>query len=252
MKLEELVQKGIEIKDGLRYIPAPSGVIRLYSAYSMQDKVAYSTWKTQCLVYLQRVLKDDMAFKRFEEQGKLFEAHSFNPAYIESMIGILNAYLQIDFVEEEGSSKEKKISDKVFVVHGHNEAVNQEVARTIEKLGLEAVILKEQPSSGQTIIEKFEQYAKDVNFAVILLTADDKIDGEDKYRARQNVIFEMGYFMGALGRNHVMCLLQEQVEKPGDIDGVVYILIDKSGLWKFSMVKELKVCGYKVDANQIM
>ncbi len=106
MKLEELVQKGIEIKDGLRYIPAPTGVIRLYSAYSMQDKVAYSTWKTQCLVYLQRVLKDDMAFKRFEEQGKLFEAHSYNPAYIESMMGILNAYFQMDFVEAKGASRQ--------------------------------------------------------------------------------------------------------------------------------------------------
>ncbi len=251
MKLEELVQKGIEIKNGLRYIPAPSGVIRLYSAYSMGDKVAYSTWKMQCLVYLQRVLKDDMAFKRFEEQGKLFEAHSYNPSYIESMIGILNAYLQIDLSEEVVVTNNKNF-DKVFVVHGHNEAVNQEVARTIEKLGLEAVILREQPNSGKTIIEKFEKYAKDVNFAVILLTADDKIDGEEKYRARQNVIFEMGYFMGALGRNHVMCLLQEHVEKPGDIDGVVYALIDKSGVWKFSIVKELKACGYKVDANQIM
>lgn len=252
MKLEELVQKGIEIKDCLRYIPAPSGVIRLYSAYSMGDKVAYSTWKMQCLVYLQRVLKDDMAFKRFEEQGKLFEAHSYNPSYIEAMIGILNAYLQIDFSENESVSNDKKQSDKVFVVHGHNEAVNQEVARTIEKLGLEAVILREQPNSGKTIIEKFEKYAKDVNFAVILLTADDKIDGVEKYRARQNVIFEMGYFMGALGRNHVMCLLQEQVEKPGDIEGIVYALIDNSGVWKFSMVKELKACGYMVDANQIM
>lgn len=251
MKLEELVQKGIEIKNGLRYIPAPSGIIRLYSAYSMGDKVAYSTWKMQCLVYLQRVLKDDMAFKRFEEQGKLFEAHSYNPSYIESMIGILNAYLQIDLSEEVVVTNNKNF-DKVFVVHGHNEAVNQEVARTIEKLGLEAVILREQPNSGKTIIEKFEKYAKDVNFAVILLTADDKIDGEEKYRARQNVIFEMGYFMGALGRNHVMCLLQEHVEKPGDIDGVVYALIDKSGVWKFSIVKELKACGYKVDANQIM
>lgn len=252
MKLEELVQKGIEIKDGLRYIPAPSGVIRLYSAYSMQDKVAYSTWKMQCLVFLQRVLKDDMAFKRFEEQGKLFEEHSYNPSYIESMIGILNAYLQIDFAEKEGGVNDEKISKKVFVVHGHNEAVNHEVARTIEKLGLEAIVLREQPSSGQTIIEKFESYAKDVNFAVILLTADDKIDGGDGFRARQNVIFEMGYFMGALGRDHVMCLLQEQVEKPGDIDGVIYTLIDMSGGWKFSMVKELKACGHIVDANQIM
>lgn len=143
-------------------------------------------------------------------------------------------------------------SNKVFIVHGHAEAVNQEVARTIEKLGFEAIILREQPNSGKTIIEKFEEYAKDVNFAVIILTADDKIEGEDTFRARQNVIFEMGYFMGALGRSNVMCMLQENVEKPGDIDGVVYTIIDKAGVWKYSLVKELKACGYDVDANNVL
>lgn len=146
----------------------------------------------------------------------------------------------------------KKDANKVFIVHGHAEAVNQEVARTIEKLGLEAIILREQPNSGKTIIEKFEEYAKDVYFAVILLTADDKIEGEDTFRARQNVIFEMGYFMGALGRPNVMCMLQENVEKPGDIDGVVYTMIDKTGVWKYSLVKELKACGYDVDANKVL
>lgn len=143
-------------------------------------------------------------------------------------------------------------SNKVFIVHGHAEAVNQEVARTIEKLGLEAIILREQPNSGKTIIEKFEEYAKDVNFAVILLTADDKIEGTESFRARQNVVFEMGYFMGALGRDHVMCLVQENVETPGDIDGVVYTNIDKNGIWKYSLVKELKTCGYDVDANKVL
>lgn len=146
----------------------------------------------------------------------------------------------------------KQTSNKVFIVHGHTEAVNQEVARTIEKLGLEVIILREQPNSGKTIIEKFEEYAKDVNFAVILLTADDKIEGEDTFRARQNVIFEMGYFMGALGRPNVMCMFQDNVEKPGDIDGVVYTMIDKAGVWKYSLVKELKACGYNVDANKVL
>jgi predicted nucleotide-binding protein len=62
----------------------------------------------------------------------------------------------------------------------------------------------------------------------------------------------MGYFMGALGRSNVMCLLQEKVEKPGDIDGVVYTPIDKGGIWKYSLVKELKTCGYDVDANKVL
>lgn len=142
--------------------------------------------------------------------------------------------------------------DQIFVVHGHNEAINQEVARTIEKLGLEAIILREQTNSSKTIIEKFESYARKVGFAVILLTADDKVEGEANFRARQNVIFEMGYFMGALGRSHVLCLLQEKVEKPGDIDGVIYTSFDQAGAWKMSLIKELRGCGYKVDANKLL
>lgn len=149
-------------------------------------------------------------------------------------------------------SKGSKDKKKIFIVHGHNEAVNQEVARVIEKLGLEAIILREQPNGSKTIIEKFESYTNTVNFAVILLTADDQMPEADVFRARQNVIFEMGYFMGALGRKNVVCLLQDKVEKPGDIDGVIYTSLDISGLWKYSLVKELKACGYDVDANKIM
>lgn len=174
---------------------------------------------------------------------------------IDSAIGVLSDNEFEYSVRQQNldnSQEQSKVEKKVFIVHGHAEAVNQEVARTIEKLGLEAIILREQPNSGKTIIEKFEEYAKDVNFAVILLTADDKIEGEDTFRARQNVIFEMGYFMGALGRPNVMCMLQENVEKPGDIDGVVYTMIDKAGMWKYSLVKELKACGYDVDANKVL
>lgn len=166
---------------------------------------------------------------------------------LESISETLNLRLDVD------KSKNTILSSKkVFIVHGHAEAVNQEVARTIEKLGLEAIILREQANTGQTIIEKFESYANKVRFAVILLTADDQTPNENVFRARQNVIFEMGYFMGALGRHNVMCLLQDKVEKPGDIDGVVYTPIDKNGIWKYSLVKELQTCGYDVDANKIL
>ena len=158
-------------------------------------------------------------------------------------------------IEKDSNSQfasERLNSNRVFIVHGHAESVINDVARTIEKLGLESVILREQPSSGKTIIEKFESCAKDARFAVVLLTADDKIEGEDGFRARQNVVFEMGYFMGALGRSHVMCLLQENVEKPGDIDGVVYTQLDKAGSWKLSLIKELRASGYSVDANKLL
>ena len=118
------------------------------------------------------------------------------------------------------------------------------------------IILAEQPDKGRTVIEKFENESNNVGFAVVLLTADDKGRKNKarkmQSRARQNVVFEMGYFMGALGRRNVMCILQENVEKPGDIDGVVYTIIDKAGGWKYSLIKELKACGYDVDANKVL
>jgi hypothetical protein len=105
------------------------------------------------------------------------------------------------------------LSRRVFLVHGHDDAVKHEVARVLEKLDLEPIILHERPDEGRTIIEKFEDYA-DVGFAVVLMTGDDK--GGDKsappaeyrLRARQNVLLEMGFFLGKLGRGKV-CVLYE-------------------------------------------
>lgn len=148
------------------------------------------------------------------------------------------------------------ISNKIFIVHGHDSAIKEATARTLTKLGLEPIILHEQADGGRTIIEKFEENSSEVGFAVILLTADDdgkaKKETSYKSRARQNVVFEMGYFVGKLGRNRVFLLLAEGVEKPGDLDGIVYTPIDFNDGWKLKLVKELKACGYNVSADKLM
>ncbi|WP_278971158.1 nucleotide-binding protein [Phocaeicola barnesiae] len=148
------------------------------------------------------------------------------------------------------------VSNKIFIVHGHDSARKEATARTLTKLGLEPIILHEQADGGRTIIEKFEENSSEVGFAVILLTADDdgkaKKETNYKSRARQNVVFEMGYFVGKLGRNRVFLLLAEGVEKPGDLDGIVYTPIDDHDGWKLKLVKELKACGYNVSADKLM
>ncbi|GAJ22407.1 unnamed protein product, partial [marine sediment metagenome] len=113
--------------------------------------------------------------------------------------------------------------------HGHNEDKKNTVARYIEQLGLKAIVLHEQPNKGRTIIEKFEDFS-DVSFAIVLLTADDLgCDKESfksndfKYRARQNVIFELGFFVGKLGRQKVCALYEEGVDVPSDYKGVISI-----------------------------
>lgn len=144
-----------------------------------------------------------------------------------------------------------KSYDKVFVVHGHNGEMKEAVARLIEKQGIQAIILHEQANQGATIIEKFERNS-DVGGAVCLFTADDfgraKAATEDKMRARQNVVFEAGYFIGKLGRKSVIIIADKGVEIPSDLQGVVYT---ESTNWQFGVLKELKAIGYSIDYNKL-
>lgn len=148
-----------------------------------------------------------------------------------------------------------KPSNKVFVVHGHDEAALQAVARFLEKLGLEAIILREEPDAGRTIIEKFEECAADVGFAVILLTPDDlggvATAAATASRARQNVIFELGYFAGKLGRGRACLMRKGAVEIPSDLHGVIYTDLDQAEGWKLKLVKELKAAKLDFDANRM-
>ncbi len=150
---------------------------------------------------------------------------------------------------------ERTNTNEVFVIHGRDEGTKNTVARFLEQLDLNPVILHEQPNQGRTIIEKFEQNAQ-AGFAVALLTPDDVGALRDnkndlKPRARQNVIFEFGYFIGRVGRNRVCALTKEDVEIPSDYDGVVYIPLDDRA-WKMDLVRELRSAGYNVDANKAL
>jgi predicted nucleotide-binding protein len=144
---------------------------------------------------------------------------------------------------------------KVFVVHGRDEAAQQLVARFLEQLGLEAIILHERPDQGRTIIEKFETCANEAGFAVVLLTPDDIAQAgtspQQVSRARQNVIFELGYFAGKLGRGRACLLRKGDVEIPSDLYGVIYTELDAAGGWKMKLFREMKAAGLDVDANRM-
>lgn len=140
---------------------------------------------------------------------------------------------------------------KVFIVHGHDNALKQEVARMVEKQGLETIILSEQANRGKTIIEKFEEHS-DVGAAICLFTGDDYGKAKDatseNLRARQNVVFEAGYFMGKLGRGNVILIASPDIEIPSDLQGVVYTNKD---MWQTDVLRELKAIGYNVDFNKL-
>ena len=152
---------------------------------------------------------------------------------------------------------DEKVSQKVFIVHGHDEAAKSAVARFVERLGLDAVILDEQPSEGLTIIEKFEKHAASADFALVLITPDDvgaaiQQKNDLQLRARQNVIFELGYFFHALGRKGVCALYKEGVELPSDIYGVVYVLMDELDAWQLRLAREMERAGLSFDLNKLL
>jgi predicted nucleotide-binding protein len=190
---------------------------------------------------------------------------NFKGSISAKLTNLKNLYAKAELLKSSIENTEKAMVEtpveekttQIFIVHGHNDHVKIDVARTLEKLGLEPVILSEQPSQGQTVIEKFELHSN-VGFAVVLLTGDDlgriktAVIDEDKYRARQNVILELGYFIGKLGRSNVFPMYEDGVEFPSDLHGIIYNSIDEAKTWKFKLVRELKAAGYKVDANNIL
>jgi predicted nucleotide-binding protein len=144
---------------------------------------------------------------------------------------------------------------RIFVVHGHNGDVKLQLAEFLERItGERPIILHEQAHSGRTIIEMFEDYASEAGFAVVLLTADDAGNAKGattpSARARQNVVFELGFFFGKLGRSRVIGLYEDGVELPSDINGVLYTPL--TGNWHTELVRELQAAGINVDLSKLV
>jgi predicted nucleotide-binding protein len=143
----------------------------------------------------------------------------------------------------------------VFVVHGHDQGSVAVVRRILERQNFEVKVLQTLPSRGRTIITKFREEAAGVGFAVVVMTPDDLGKAKDaadlNRRARQNVVFEHGFFIGALGAERVAALVKGDIERPSDLDGVLYISLDKEN-WKEKLGRELEAVGYQVDWRTLM
>ena len=177
---------------------------------------------------------------------------------LESMVEEINDYWQdeIDGTPSPGQEDRPTATRDVFVIHGRDNGTRETVARFLQKLEFLPIILHEQPSQGRTIIEKFERHVQ-AAFAIALLMPDDvgalaSKASDLKSRARQNVVFEFGYFIGLLGRESVCAIVGNGVEVPSDYDGVVYIKLDDAGAWKMELVREMKAAGLNVDANRAL
>lgn len=235
----------------------------------------FISWKTRAERFLRTHYgensKEVVDFRNTHFSLMIYTFNETESDYIEACkSGLLTSKavfgVYLDELKEKDSVQDNKAMrinnvrpNKIFIVHGHDDALKQEVARIVEKQGLEAVILSEQANHGKTIIEKFEENT-DVGAAICLFTGDDygraiKDDkGEetkpanDRLRARQNVVFEAGCFMGKLGRENVILIANPEIELPSDLQGVVYTN-DKS--WQIDVLKELREIGYTIDFNRV-
>jgi len=213
-------------------------------------------------IYIQRsdvLIEAEDRIRREMSNGGTEEYEVVDPGFHEKL-GSISAGYQMEVKKaqeiqksETAKPKEAILNKKVFIVHGHDDLAKVKVARFLEQIELIPIILHEQASSSQTIIEKIESNS-DVGYAIILYTPCDtgaKNGDEPSPRARQNVVLEHGYFMGRLGRSKVTALVKGDVETPNDISGVVYIDLDDRGAWKMDVAKELMKTGFSVDLRNV-
>jgi predicted nucleotide-binding protein len=180
--------------------------------------------------------------------------------HISKLKGMLDFHSATRELQKTASSAKNLPSDptRVFVVHGHDDRYRIETARFLEHLGLTPIILHEQANAGRTLIDKFEESAIASGFAVVLLTPDDRGGVANlprvrqRARARQNVIFELGYFIRKFGRSRVCALYVPGIELPSDIHGVAYIELDSAGAWKPVLARELSAALLPVDPHALM
>lgn len=247
-----------KLKDLIDEIP------KLKAANVSSSDAQFEAWHTKTERFLiAKYGKDSFEHKKFKETRFSLSLWTFSTpdsAFIQACKEGLDTTqaILLTYLEE---LKEKANGDsgvapniehlKVFIVHGHDGELKHAVARTIEKQGIQAVILSEQVNAGKTIIEKIETHS-DVAGAICLFTADDlgkkKNTSEEQPRARQNVVFEAGYFMGKLGRDRVVFLADSGIELPSDLSGVVYT---NTANWQVELLKELRAMGYQVDFNKL-
>lgn len=231
----------------------------------ISEDAEFITWHTKAERFIRKKYGEHSEFKAFSDISYSLMVYALNKTHsdfveacrngLEETKAIFKVYL--DEMEEETEKVNKPTLmdecsleySKVFIVHGHDGELKESIARLIERQGIKAIILNEQTNGCATIIEKFEKNSEVA--AICLFTKDDvgkaMNDTDYQARARQNVVFEAGYFMGKLGRKHVIMIADNDIEIPSDLQGVVHT---NSTYWQVEVLKELKEIGFDIDMNK--
>jgi len=143
----------------------------------------------------------------------------------------------------------------VFLVHGHDELNMRRLEDLLRGWHLEPVILSFKPGRGRTLIEKFEEEARRAAFAFVLFTPDDLIQGRDAqyFQVRPNVLFELGWLYGRLGRQRVCIVSKRGTAIPSDLDGINRIEFQDSVTEKAGELQdELRAAGLLASQAEVV
>ncbi|MDR3715628.1 MAG: nucleotide-binding protein [Puia sp.] len=262
-QLQKLLDQGGKFTFDNFCLPNPSG-----SNFGGPDSPEWATWKIRTKNIIERSFSSESpAVKLINDGLSVVTNGNYSDKFKHAQATIIKSiYLSLDalsedtfneLITESAESISPDISNRVFIVHGHDHVLKTELESFLHQIGLEPVVLHRKPDEGQTVIEKFEQHS-DVGFAFVLLTPDEiaytadqevMLDKErtKEWRARPNVIFEFGYFVAKLGRSHVCCLYRGNVSIPSDLSGLLYKKVEPTfDSQAFSIIKELKSAGYSL------
>lgn len=258
-KLKERILKGKELLE-----------LSITNALQLDEaKKEYRKWNDYNFEYIRRIFSTD---EEAEKYNKLIRyVFGMNSSFSEKVndlrsdikekihrldslverIDLISLNLSQNIIQVE---EIRVLNKKVFIVHGRDELAKTSLEMLLHEMGLETIVLHRQADEGQTIIEKFEKHS-DVGYAFILLTPDeiayfayeDSLPDNERQkekRARPNVIFEFGYFVGRLGRNKVCCVYTGDVSLPSDVSGMIYkkytVSVEDVA---YSITKDLKAVG---------
>lgn len=260
-QIEQLIAEGQKFTQANFCYPNEHG-----SEFGGHDRPEWQAWKTRVLNVAKAVGSAESPAVHLATTGAGIKTKGNYIAEFDRSLSSLKMALDMllaaatddsfgELRQDPSHSNSPTLSNKVFVVHGHDNALKTDVERFLHQIGLEPVVLHRQPDQGQTIIEKFEQHS-DVGFAFVLLTCDEYAYTADQRsrsdsdrvveaRARPNAIFEFGYFVGRLGRRRVCCLYKGDVAIPSDLSGLLHKKIDNSiDSQAYAIMQELKSAGY--------
>lgn len=234
----------------------------------------FGTWRNTTEVVLRSIFGEASAthskFQRVRYTPGVYfsgqDVSGYQPAGVRQAVSILeSAKLEVELADDDPAAEEELESavvggsSTVFIVHGQDDGKKNELAIFLrDLLDSEPIVLHQQANHGRTLIEKFEQHAARASFAVVILSADDEgrsvrdVGASTTSRARQNVVFEMGFFFGALGRSRVVALYEQGVELPSDLNGLVYVPMDRAGAWRALVAREMAAVGISVDPRALL